>query len=87
MSLNSVPLSLPELTKEWLQKVLTNELDGSTIIEFSAQIIGVGEGFMGELARIKLTFEEPSSVARDSLSLSLLHEAGYQRHGSRPKSL
>ena len=66
MSPNSIPLSLPELTKEWLQKVLNNELDGSTIIEFSSQIIGVGEGFMGELARIKLTFEEPSSVAQDS---------------------
>ena len=63
---NRIPLALSQITKEWLQETLGDQLNGSIIQELSTQIIGVGEGFMGQLARIKLTFAGDSEVKPDS---------------------
>ena len=66
MSQNSIPFSLSQLTQEWLQEALGDQLNGSIIKEFSTQTIGVGEGFMGQLARIKLKFVGDAEVKPDS---------------------
>jgi len=63
MSQNKTPVLLEELTAEWLQKVLSPHLDGESIAGFSKEIIGVGEGFMGQLARITLTYNRDQSTA------------------------
>ena len=63
MSQNKTPVLLEELTAEWLQKVLSPHFEGESIVGFSKEIIGVGEGFMGQLARISLTYDRDQSTA------------------------
>ncbi len=50
------PLIAGELTTEWLQSALAPHLDGGKLAGFEYQIIGVGEGFMGQLARVSLSY-------------------------------
>ena len=67
MSTNKLPLVVEELTTEWLQDTLLPHLQGARIRSFSANIIGVGEGFMGQLARVSLEYEDSNESAPRSL--------------------
>ena len=58
MSVNKMPLVAEELTTEWLQVIMTPHLHGAELKDFDAEIIGVGEGFMGQLARVNLHYIE-----------------------------
>ncbi len=49
------PLQAEEVSIEWLNEVMAPHLEGEKIVAFDLDIIGVGEGFMGQLARISLT--------------------------------
>ena len=42
-------------------------LHGASLIDFSANIIGVGEGFMGQLARVTLNYADSDTDAPSSL--------------------
>ena len=64
MSENKLPLIADELTTSWLQEVLPAFDEISSITH---EIIGVGEGFMGQLARVSLTFTDPASQSPGSL--------------------
>ncbi len=64
---NVMPLTVDELTVNWLQEALTPHTNGALLNSFEANIIGVGEGFMGQLARIRLGWTEPDSDAPASL--------------------
>ena len=46
------PREVAELTPAWLQQVLAGALDAAEIASISCETIGVGAGFMGELARV-----------------------------------
>ncbi len=52
------PLTTNELTLQWIQQTMAPFLDGATLSAFESEIIGVGEGFMGQLARLSLSFNE-----------------------------
>jgi len=67
MSQNNLPLNVDELSLQWLQSAMSPHLAGAQISSFSPTIIGVGEGFMGQLARVSLTYEGDCSNAPSSL--------------------
>ena len=50
------PACVDDLTSDWLQYALAEALDGEEIAGFEPEIIGVGEGFLGQLARVRLAF-------------------------------
>ena len=53
----SFPLQIDGLTTEWLQEALGEALGGARLKGFTPQVIGVGEGFMGQLARVSLEYD------------------------------
>lgn len=63
---NKIPLSVDELTIDWLQYAMAPHIKGGGISHFGSTLIGVGEGFMGQLARVTITYEKdaegPSSI-------------------------
>ncbi len=56
--MNPMPRSVDELTTDWLQAGLGEATGGATITGFTTEVIGIGEGFMGQLARVRLTYAE-----------------------------
>jgi thiamine kinase-like enzyme len=64
---SALPLAVDELTRDWLQFAMADVLRGETIDEFSAEIIGVGAGFMGQLARVSLRYADDSTDAPKSV--------------------
>ena len=63
---SELPLEVNDLTVGWLQEAMAPHLDGAVIQRFEPTVIGVGEGFMGQLARVSLTYdcdtEAPASL-------------------------
>ena len=45
-ALQTPPLTVDELTTDWLQFAMSDVVKGETIEEFSAEVIGVGAGFI-----------------------------------------
>lgn len=62
-----MPETVDDLTVEWLQDKLSGQLNGAVIEGFEPTIIGVGEGFMGQLARVTLNYEGDPTDAPASL--------------------
>ena len=60
---NVQPLTADDLTLEWLQAAMAPHLKGATLSAFEPRIIGVGEGFMGQLARVALSYNEEAAGA------------------------
>ncbi|MBT4160004.1 MAG: DUF1679 domain-containing protein [Gammaproteobacteria bacterium] len=67
MSPSNLPLSVEELTTDWIQSAMAPYLNGATLKDFTATIIGVGEGFMGQLARVGLEYDGDKGDAPASL--------------------
>lgn len=66
----ALPSSLAALTPEWLTHALHEggSLPSSArVVSFESQSLGVGEGFLGELARIRPRYEGPAEGAPTSL--------------------
>ena len=61
------PRTVDDLTNEWLQEIMSPYIAEATITGFTPQVIGVGEGFMGQLARVALTYAEDINTAPQSL--------------------
>ena len=64
---SALPLTVDELTMDWLQLAMADVLRGAKIEEFSAEIIGVGEGFMGQLARVRIGYADDATDAPKSV--------------------
>jgi thiamine kinase-like enzyme len=62
-----MPLTEDDLSCDWLNQVLAEHLNNNIIASFESSIIGVGEGFMGQLARLTLHYEESISPAPKTL--------------------
>jgi len=63
-----IPLTSAEIDAAWLNEVLSAEVrDGGTVTGVSAEIIGEGVGFLGELARLTLTYDGAGPNAATSI--------------------
>ncbi len=83
----AIPKSADDLTEDWLQKTLSPHIDGATITGFSPQVIGVGEGFMGQLARISLTYAEDDTAVPHSLIAKFAAARSDTREMARDQNL
>ncbi len=59
-----IPESIDEVTPAWLTGVLQDKPDfaGTEIVEVSQQQLGEGEGFLGDIFRLNLTYRDPGSA-------------------------
>ncbi len=62
-----MPESIEDLTIDWLQEKLAGQLNGARLSNIEHTVIGVGEGFMGQLARIALSYEGDAGEAPTSV--------------------
>ncbi len=69
MTASEIPAGVAAVTTEWLNEVMAPSLPSGTRIDsFDATVIGEGVGFLGELARVKLSYsgtpgpDAPASV-------------------------
>ena len=62
-----IPISLDDFTAQWLTTAFEHDGRGhGPVTEVYAERIAVGEGFLGELARLYLSYDEGNE-------LSLIH--------------
>ncbi|MBT5009523.1 MAG: hypothetical protein HOM49_05890, partial [Gammaproteobacteria bacterium] len=61
------PTTLSELNASWLTSALQASLPGINITHFDAETIGVGSGFMGDLARLQLHHNHLPDTAPSSM--------------------
>ncbi len=64
-----IPRSLDELTPAWLTSALTESgiLKGANVQHIDSEVLGVGAGFMGDILRLKLTYDKIEPGAPVSL--------------------
>jgi len=64
-----IPRSLDELTPTWLTSALKDSgiLKGANVKHIDSEVLGTGSGFMGEVLRLKLTYDEIEPGAPVSL--------------------
>ena len=66
--LTAIPTSSAMVTAAWLNAVLTDDVrDGAQVTDVTATVIGEGVGFLGEVARLDLTYAEPSTASITSM--------------------
>ncbi len=63
------PVNPAEITAEWLTSALrqSGAIKDATVTSFDAKVIGEGAGFMGELAKLSLTYDKAEPDAPQSL--------------------
>jgi hypothetical protein len=68
-----IPRSLEDLTPEWLTAVLRARgfLGEARVVSREAEILGEGEGFVGQIIRLRLAFDGPAPDAPPSLIAKL----------------
>lgn len=81
------PLQVDELSTQWLQSVMSPFLDGAEITGFDATVIGVGEGFMGQLARLTLTLEGATAKTPASIIAKFAAQAQETRDTAADQNL
>jgi broad specificity phosphatase PhoE len=81
------PKTVDDLTSDWLQKTMSPYIDGATITGFAPQVIGVGEGFMGQLARVALSYAEDSNTAPTSVVAKFAATRSDTREMARDQNL
>jgi len=84
---NTLPLTVDELTTDWLQFALGDVLKDARIEEFEPEVIGVGEGFMGQLARISLRYADDGSDAPRSVIAKFASTRSDTREMARDQNL
>jgi aminoglycoside/choline kinase family phosphotransferase len=59
------PTSPSEITADWLTEALRNSgaIRSATVTSFDAKVIGEGAGFMGQLAKLSITYDRPEPDA------------------------
>jgi len=62
---NTIPRSPAEITPAWLTGVLreTNVIGDANIVSITTEAIGAGAGFLGQLARLNLTYDRDEAGA------------------------
>jgi thiamine kinase-like enzyme len=85
--MSALPLTVDELSTEWLQSTLSTAVDGNTIEGFSSEIVGVGAGFMGQLARVQLRYAVASATAPPSVIAKFASTAPETRQMARDQNL
>ena len=83
----ALPKAVDDLSTDWLQKTMSPYTDGATITGFTSQVIGIGEGFMGQLARIALTYAEDTHIAPHSLIAKFASTRSDTREMARDQNL
>ncbi len=53
----AIPGGINELTAEWIELALQRDLPGCRVDSISVQRIGEGVGFLGELARVGISYD------------------------------
>jgi thiamine kinase-like enzyme len=82
-----LPIAVDELTKDWLQFALADVLGSEKIESFSAEIIGIGEGFMGQLARVSLGYADGPTDAPKSVIAKFASTRPETREMARDQNL
>ncbi|MEG3585699.1 MAG: hypothetical protein VX353_00225, partial [Actinomycetota bacterium] len=81
MAIN-IPTTLDDFTADWLTQVFSaEEMNYAPVISVNAERIAVGEGFLGELARLHLSYGEgtlgpPTAIAKIPTTDGLLKPLG-----------
>ncbi len=81
------PTTVDDLTTDWLQTTMSPYIGDATITNFAPQVIGVGEGFMGQLARVILHYAEDNSAAPNSIIAKFAATRADTREMARDQSL
>lgn len=81
--MTKTPLQAEDISVEWLNEAMTSHLAGARITDFDVKVIGVGEGFMGQLARVSLTTEAASSSTPTSIIAKFASEKEATREMAR----
>lgn len=87
MSKSDLPLNVDGLTTDWLKVALDTQIGDAKLIGFSPTIIGVGEGFMGQLARVALEYDGDASQAPSSVIAKFAAERQDTRDMAAERSL
>jgi len=68
-----IPETPAELTPDWLTRALTANgvLNGQRVVEATSQVLGEGEGFLGDILRLRLRYDEPVEGAPASVIAKL----------------
>ena len=67
-----MPKTSEEVTPEWLNEVLDDSITGGAqVSSIEKEIIGEGAGFLGELARLALTYDREAPAAPSSMVVKL----------------
>ncbi len=83
----ALPKSIDDLDVDWLQQAMSPHLGSARIDGFSAEVIGIGEGFMGQLARITLHYSDEVGVAPTSLIAKFAATRADTREMARDQNL
>jgi aminoglycoside/choline kinase family phosphotransferase len=68
----AMPKTTEDITPEWLNSVLDDSITaGAQVSSIEKTIIGEGAGFLGELARLTLTYDREAAAAPSSMILKL----------------
>jgi hypothetical protein len=79
-----IPRASSEITPQWLNEALPADVRaGATIAAVDIQVIGEGVGFVGEVARVRLTYDRPAPGAPPSvISKVPTANEGFRRLGT-----
>ena len=67
-TMTTIPITSAQITADWLNSVLDDDVrDGARIVGLDCDVIGEGVGFVGEVARLTLSYDEPSPSSVTSL--------------------
>ena len=66
--MTTLPTSSAMVSAGWLNAVLTDDVRGGRqVADVTATVIGEGVGFLGEVARLELTYEDPGAASVTSM--------------------
>lgn len=76
-----IPAVLDDVTPEWLTAALraSGALREAKVASVSAELIGAGEGFLGQVGRLAPTYDRPEAAAPESLVVKLASSSASTR--------
>src|SRR3972149_919826 len=76
-----IPAGLDDVTPEWLTAALraSGALREAKVTSVSAQLLGAGEGFLGQAGRLAPTYDRPEAAAPESLVVKLASSSASTR--------
>ncbi len=83
----TMPHSVDDLSPAWLQEMMAPHLGDARITGFDSAVIGVGEGFMGQLARLTLSYGQTAQGAPASVIVKFAAAREDTREMARDQNL